>query len=99
MMELLVVVFIIGLVSTLIVLRFRSPTHEATPQTYSQELLRYMHVIQEQAIIQPGILGMKFRDHEYQVYQLMTNNNKQEWIALSEKNDFWKIKPKKTLSI
>jgi len=90
--ELLIVIFIIGLISTIIMLRFRAPTFESTPQAFSQNVLRFMHAVQEQAILQPGILGIKFREDNYQVYYLGYENDQRAWVALTEKNDFWRAR-------
>ncbi len=88
--ELLIVIFIIGILSTLVVLKFRAPTYEYTAQTYSQEILRYMQVTQEEAIMRTKVLGIKFSKHNFQVFELKTkNDNTQEWVALSERNKFW----------
>lgn len=89
--ELLIVIFIIGILSTLVVLKFRAPNHEYTAQTYSQDLIRYMQVTQEEAIMRTRVLGIKFSKNEYQVFQLKNKtDNTQEWIPLVDQNKFWK---------
>lgn len=90
--EILVVVFIIGLVSALIVLRFRTPTFDATPQAQANQILRFMEIVQEQAILQPAVLGVNFQDHNYQVFELQRVDNQEAWVPLSDRNTFWKAK-------
>lgn len=89
--ELLIVIFIIGILSTMVVLKFRAPSSEHTSQNYSQELLRYMQVTQEEAIMRTRVLGIKFSKTDFQVFQLKNKvDNTQEWVPLSEQNKFWK---------
>lgn len=89
--ELLIVIFIIGTLSTLVVLKFRAPTSEYTAQTYSQDLIRYMQTTQEEAIMRTRVLGIKFSKNDFQVYQLKNkNDNTQEWVSLADQNKFWK---------
>lgn len=90
--EIIIVVFIIALIATVILLRFRTPTFDTTPQAQANQILRFMEIVQEQAILQPAVLGIKFSDHEYQVFQLHHENNQDEWISLVDKNAFWKAK-------
>jgi len=92
LLEIVVVVFIVGLIATIITLRFRTPTYEATPQAQANQILSFMQIVQEQAIIQPAILGIKFMGQEYQVFQLVSDNNQKKWFSLSSKNKFWKAK-------
>jgi len=81
LIEILIVLVIISIISTMILLRF--DVHSARPRTVDdvvQHLSMVIGYLQEQAVLQPAVLGLKMNVHGYQVMHFSTDG---QWQASS----------------
>ena len=83
--------FIIGLVSSVLLLRTGGFTHTKDLDYFARELNSYFKVIQQQAILQSAVLGVAFTNDSYEVFQLLETRNR--WYPLREVSKFWRIRP------
>lgn len=95
-MEIMLVVFIIGLVSGVLVLRVGTAWRLNQVEMTAKQLNGYLNVVQQQAILQPGVLGVVFTGQAYQAmkFDLYAGN---VWQPLDQNQKFWHVRnlPKK----
>lgn len=91
LMEILVVLVIVSLTSAVLLLRsvHTSPTKSVERQV--NHLHSYFTVVQEQAILQPGVFGVFISEHGYSVLELNTEENTWD-ITAKAKSSFWRPK-------
>ena len=91
LLELIVVIFIIGLISGVILLRTGAMRFERKASVYAQQLESFLQVCQQQAILQPAVIGILFSADKYGAYYFQEGKQAQ-WIALAGKDNFWRAR-------
>ncbi|MDQ7074752.1 MAG: type II secretion system minor pseudopilin GspH [Gammaproteobacteria bacterium] len=82
LLELLVVMTLIGILTTFAVLRIDFGNPAERQQKEAQRLLQLMHLASQQALLQSRQLGLRFEAQQYQFYQLIDGKR---WQTLQEK--------------
>lgn len=87
LVEILVVILIIAIITTIAVLMFSHFNRGRHVTITANRLLQTIHVAEEEAILRPAVLGLRFSSKGYQFYQLVSDKKMQKlhWKAL--KND------------
>jgi len=91
LIELIIVIFIIGLVSGVILLRTGTMRFERKTSVYAEQLLSFLQVCQQQAILQPAVIGILFSTDKYGAYYF-EDGPQAKWIAMAGKDSFWKAR-------
>ena len=86
LIEILVVLFIISIVSTVALL---SISHNSNKQieTFANELTQVITLAEEQALLQPAVIGLSFTENSYQflTYQAPSEKDKTaSWIPIQD---------------
>ncbi len=89
LLELVVVVFIVGLISAVILLRSGTVRFERKPALYAQQLQSFLQVCQQQAILQPAVIGILFSADKFGAY-IFQEGDQAKWVAMAGKDNFWK---------
>jgi general secretion pathway protein H len=91
LLELIVVIFIIGLVSSVILLRTGAVRFERKTSVYAQQLESFLQVCQQQALLQPAVIGILFTKDKYGAYYF-EEGKQSRWVALAGKDNFWRAR-------
>lgn len=85
LIELLVVVLIISIVVTTALLTMRRFMHDQQVETAAKELATIIPVAQQQAILQPAVIGLKVNTDNYAFYRFIINskNNTGSWQLIA----------------
>ncbi len=85
LIEVLVVIFIISIVTSVALLSL-SRNENRQLESFANELAQIMTLAEEQAMLQPSVLGLSFNDHSFQfsVYQSAVEGKKQAWAPLQD---------------
>jgi general secretion pathway protein H len=86
LIEVLVVIFIISIVTGVALLSFNRNENRQL-ESFANELAQIMTLAEEQAMLQPAVLGLAFNEHSFHfsVYQESTDGQKQAWTSLPDK--------------
>lgn len=87
--EVIIVIFIIALVSGLLLIRAASTSPVRVSERVAKQIHSFLRVTQEQAILQPAVLGLSMTKEGYQVLEL-TDTAQNLWQPLSAKAQFWR---------
>lgn len=85
--ELMIVVFIIAIASGFLLLRAGNFTYGKSARDLARQLVAFCQVVQQQAILQPAILGLRLSDQGYAVYAYRQTTR--DWQSLAERDKFW----------
>lgn len=91
MAEILVVLVIVALASAVILMSTSNMSPSKSIQRLANQLHSYLTVVQEQAILKPGIFGLFMSDEGYTVLELNTEANTWDVPEGSHAN-FWRPK-------
>lgn len=88
LIEILIVLFIISIVTTVALLSI-SRNENKQLESFANELTQMVTLAEEQAMLQPTVLGLTFSEHSFQFSSLDTSNrdekkNKNTWIPLQD---------------
>lgn len=85
LVEILVVLFIISIVTSVALLMINRNQHQQI-EAFANELTQVLTLAEEQAMLQPMVLGISFDEHKFQFTQLNPNadEKKSNWIPLNE---------------
>lgn len=97
LLELVIVIFIIGLVSAVILLRTGTVRFDRKVSVFAEQLSSFIQVCQQQAILQPAVIGVIIRPDHYEAYYFSENeslsqNAMSTWQSLGVQDSFWKIR-------
>jgi general secretion pathway protein H len=93
LIEILVVIFIISLVTSVAVLSIGRNENKQV-EAFANQLTQMLSFAEEQAMLQPNVLGLSFNKHSLQFssLQIEQDGTKQNWIPLNDnvlgKRDF-----------
>lgn len=90
--EVIIVIFILALVSGILLLRLGSTSPVRVTERAAKQLQSFLIVAQEQALLQPAVLGLSLADEGYQVLELRDTSVGQ-WVPLEERARFWQAHP------
>lgn len=77
LIEVLIVILIISIVSGSAILSFnRNPDHQL--QDFANEVVQILNFAEDQAILQPAVLGLYIDDHQFQF--AINKHSKWEWL-------------------
>lgn len=84
LVEILIVLFIISIVTSIAMLSI-SYNHNKKIETFANELTQLLTLAEEQAMLQPSILGVSFSQHTFQFasFKIM-NEKKKTWVLLDD---------------
>jgi prepilin-type N-terminal cleavage/methylation domain-containing protein len=88
LLELVVVIFIIGLISAVILLRSGTVRFNRKVAVFAQQLQSFIQVCQQQAILQPALIGVMVQANNYQAYYF-SQDQPPHWQALASRDSFW----------
>lgn len=91
LIELIIVVFIIGLASSMILLRSSSIHFERKVTAFAQQLTSFIQVCQQQAILQPAVIGVVVQSDAFQAYYFV-DDEPPHWQALAARDSFWQVR-------
>lgn len=91
LLELVIVIFIIGLISAVILLRSGTVRFERKVSVFAQQLQAFIQVCQQQAILQPAVIAVYFDAHTYQAYYY-SEGPPESWKALAGRDSFWQAR-------
>jgi general secretion pathway protein H len=85
LIELLVVIFIISIVTTVTLMTI-SRNENRDMETFSNELTQMVSLAEEQAMLEPGVLGIAIANHSIQFKGLIKDeeSKKSNWVALDD---------------
>lgn len=92
LIELVVVIFIIGLITSVVLFQSGAIRFERKTALYAQQLESFIEVCQQQAILQPAVIGILFSADAYAAYYF-EEGVQARWVALGNKDSFWKPRP------
>jgi general secretion pathway protein H len=84
LIEILVVLFIIGIVSGVTLLTI-SHSHHKTVEVFANQLTQTLTLAEEQAMLQPAVLGVSIHNNLLQFSMLKTIANRVTWVPLTDK--------------
>jgi general secretion pathway protein H len=91
LIELIIVIVIIGIISTVILLRTGTMRFERKVTVFAEQLQSFIQVCQQQAILQPAVIGVVILPNSYQAYYF-SNDHQPRWRALAEHDSFWQAR-------
>lgn len=75
LIEIMIVIFIIGIAATFAVLNLGNITHARRIEEVAKELALLLPAAETQAILQPAVIGVRITDNDYQFFQFVIDNN------------------------
>lgn len=88
LIELLVVLVIIGIITSFALLATGDWGAKRRAQATAEELTLLLRNLDEQAILQPAILGMAIHAQQYQFYQLKLSTKGGQWQRLGKNSPY-----------
>ncbi len=88
LIELIIVILIIGLITSVILLRMGTVRFERKVSIFADQVQSFIQVCQQQAILQPAVIGLVFQPDSFQAYYF-TDTESPTWRSLAEKDSFW----------
>ncbi len=88
LLEIIVVVTIIAIISSIIMLRAGTIRFHRKVMVFAEQLQSFIQVCQQQAILQPAVIGIIIQPTSYQAYYF-SNEKQSQWKVLSERDSFW----------
>lgn len=85
LVEVIVVIFIIGLVTSLILIRTGTIRFQRKINLFAETFFSFLQVCQQQAILQPAVIGVMLQDDTYQAYYWGDD----AWVPLVRTDGFW----------
>lgn len=85
LIEILVVLFIISIVTTAALLSFRYNENKQL-ESFANELVQMLSLAEEQAILQPKVLGLRFRNQsfQFQSYENDAQGKQKVWVPFED---------------
>jgi general secretion pathway protein H len=86
LIEVLIVLFIISIVTSVALLTM-SHNENRQLESFTNELVQIMTLAEEQAMLQPSVLGLSLKENSFQfvAYQSSSDEKKQAWVPLEDK--------------
>ncbi len=84
LLELLVVLVIIGIIISVALLALGNLGKTREIRNAAEEFSNLLPVVEEQAILKPNIYGLEVNTKGYGFYQIITLNNKTQWMAIND---------------
>jgi general secretion pathway protein H len=91
LIELIIVILIIGLISAVILLRSGAVRFERKVTVFAEQLQSFIQVCQQQAILQPALIGIMIQADDYQAYYF-SDEEPPHWQSLATRDSFWQIR-------
>lgn len=91
LLELLIVVFIIGLVSSSVIIKVYDRPTVKEIDAFAELLKLRLKVVRQQAMSQSAVLGMIVKKNNYTFYQYMVKTHR--WYPLEKIDSFWQTYP------
>jgi len=85
LVEVIVVIFIIGLVTSIILIRTGGVRFQRNINLFAETFYSFLQVCQQQAILQPAVIGVMLQGETYQAYYWMND----AWVPLARTDGFW----------
>lgn len=89
LIEVIVVIFIIGLVTTLILLRTSGVRSTRDIALFAETFYAFIQVCQQQAILQPAVIGVTIQGDTYQAFYWANDLQGEHWEPLAKRDSFW----------
>ncbi|MDQ2993599.1 MAG: GspH/FimT family pseudopilin [Pseudomonadota bacterium] len=89
LIEIIVVIFIISLVTTIILIRTGTLRTQRNISLFAETFYSYLQVCQQQAILQPAVIGVMLERNTYQALYWVTDLEGGHWAPLSRADSFW----------
>jgi general secretion pathway protein H len=86
--EILIVMLIIAIVASVALLRVGDFSYGKSARDVSRQLVAYCRVTQQQAILQPAVLGLEINQRGYQAFRF--DEDSQAWVSLNQDDHFWR---------
>jgi len=91
LIELIIVIFIIGIITSVILVRIGTIRFSRQVDLVAKQLYSFLQVAQQQAILQPAVIGVRFDSNQYFAYYWETQQDI-GWQLLSEADHFWRAR-------
>lgn len=92
LIEIIVVITIIAIITSVIILRTGTLRFERKVTVFAEQLQSFIQVCQQQAILQPAVIGIVIQTDRYQAYYF-SNERQPRWRPLAEHDSFWQSRP------
>lgn len=92
LIELIIVILIIGLITTVMLLRMGAVRFERKLSVFADQLQSFVQICQSQATLQPALIGIYFKSDSYQAYYFV-DGKPPHWQPLVEQDNFWQARP------
>lgn len=83
LIEILVVIFIISIVTSVALLSIRQNENKQM-ETFANELTQAMQLAEEQAMLQPMVMGLSLNDNSFQFSSYLKDEKNTNWIPLDD---------------
>lgn len=88
LVEIIVVITIIAIITSFLILRTGTVRFERKVTVFAEQLQSFIQVCQQQAILQPAVIGIVIQTDAYQAYYF-SNERELRWRPLAEHDSFW----------
>lgn len=88
LVEVIIVIFILALASGLMMMRLSATSPARTTERAVKQLKSFLQVAQQQAIVQPAVLGLSLADEGYQILEYEATDPP-VWVPMSRRAPFW----------
>lgn len=92
LVEIIVVITIIAILAAVILLRTGTIRFQRKVTVFAEQLQSFIQVCQQQAILQPAVIGIVIQPEYYQAYYF-SGENQSQWLPLAERDSFWQSRP------
>lgn len=92
LIELIIVILIIGLITTVMLLRMGTVRFERKVSVFADQLQSFVQICQSQATLQPAVIGILFKAESYEAYYF-ADGKPAQWQPLAEHDNFWQARP------
>lgn len=83
LIEILIVLFIISIVTTVALLSIGYNENKQM-ESFANEVKEILTLAEEQALLTPNVLGLSFDEHVFQFARLSFSNDKKKWLLLED---------------
>lgn len=88
LVEIIVVIFIISLVTSLLLIRTGTLRFQRKIDLFAETFYSFLQVCQQQAILQPAVIGVILQEDTYQAYYW----GEEAWVPLVRTDHFWEAR-------
>lgn len=82
LLEVIIVLVIISIVTTVALLSLHLLSHARAVTLFANQLKQTLQAAQEEALLRPAVIGLRFSNQGFQFYELILKEKKLQWYLL-----------------